>query len=85
MIADAAAGARCDAVSLGSDLVSETEADAQLLDRLAEEFLERLRRGDRPMVSEYTTRHPGLAQDIRQLLAALALVDRKSTRLNSSH
>jgi serine/threonine protein kinase/WD40 repeat protein len=55
--------------------VSEIEADAELLDRLAEEFLERLRRGDRPLVSEYAARHPGRAADLRRLLSALALVE----------
>jgi serine/threonine protein kinase/WD40 repeat protein len=55
--------------------VGETEVDSELLDLLAEEFLDRLRRGERPLVSEYTARYPSQAEEIRQLLSALALVE----------
>jgi serine/threonine protein kinase/WD40 repeat protein len=43
-----------------------------LLDQLAEEFAARWRRGERPSVQEYLERHPELADDLRQLLPALA-------------
>ena len=54
---------------------STDSARDALLERLSEEFVERYRRGERPGLSEYTRRHPDLAAEI----------DRKSTRLNSSH
>ena len=38
------------------------------LDLLAEEYLERLRRGERPALAEYVERHPELADRIRALL-----------------
>jgi serine/threonine protein kinase/WD40 repeat protein/tetratricopeptide (TPR) repeat protein len=38
---------------------------------LAEEFLERQRRGERPTLREYTEKYPDLAEDIRDLFPAL--------------
>src|SRR5262245_31557623 len=46
-----------------------------LLDRLAEEFAERYRRGERPSLQEYIARHPQLADDIRDLFPALVEVE----------
>jgi eukaryotic-like serine/threonine-protein kinase len=47
-----------------------------LLDRLAEEFAERFRRGERPSFKEYADRYPELADDIRELFPALVKVGR---------
>ena len=47
-----------------------------LLDRLAEEFAERFRRGERPALKEYTDRYPGLVDDIRELFLTLVKVER---------
>jgi serine/threonine protein kinase/tetratricopeptide (TPR) repeat protein len=46
-----------------------------LLERLAEEFVERHRRGERPAPSEYAQRHPDLADDIRDLFPALVQIE----------
>src|SRR5437868_3706065 len=46
-----------------------------VLERLAEEFVERHRRGERPPLSEYTARHPDLADDIRDLFPALVQIE----------
>jgi serine/threonine protein kinase/WD40 repeat protein/Flp pilus assembly protein TadD len=46
-----------------------------LLERLAEEFVERHRRGEQPAVSDYVERHPDLATDIRDLFPALIQVE----------
>jgi WD40 repeat protein/serine/threonine protein kinase/Flp pilus assembly protein TadD len=46
-----------------------------LLDRLAEEFAQRYRRGERPSLREYTDRHPDLADEIRELFPALVQVE----------
>jgi serine/threonine protein kinase/WD40 repeat protein len=51
---------------------SRTSAKYELLDRLADEFAERFRRGERPSVKEYMDRYPDLAADIAELLPALA-------------
>ena len=41
------------------------------VERLAESFLGRYRRGERPSIAEYVERHPELADDIRDLFPAL--------------
>ena len=46
-----------------------------LLDRLAEEFADRFRRGERPALKEYTDRYPELADDIRELFPAMVKVE----------
>ena len=43
---------------------------------LAEEFLERHRRGERPALTEYVDRHPEWAEEIRQVFPALVLMER---------
>jgi serine/threonine protein kinase/WD40 repeat protein len=44
-------------------------------DEIAESFVERYRRGERPSLEEYIERYPELAQRIRTLFPALALVE----------
>src|SRR5256885_65960 len=41
------------------------------VEKLAEEFAERYRRGERPSLTEYTARHPELADEICDLFPAL--------------
>ena len=53
---------------------SESERFA-LLDRLAEEFANRFRSGERPSIEEYTDRFPELADDIRELFPAMVKVE----------
>ena len=45
---------------------------------LAEEFLERYRQGQRPSLKEYADRNPDLADEIRAVFPAMALVEVKS-------
>src|SRR4051812_17877735 len=45
------------------------------VERLAEEYLARLRRGERPKVEDYLARHPELSGQIRDLFSALVLVE----------
>jgi hypothetical protein len=42
---------------------------------LAEEFLDRKRRGETPTLREYVDRHPDLAGDIRELFPALLMME----------
>ena len=51
-------------------------SDQHTVDRLAEEFVARHRRGEHPDVSEYTERFPQYAEKIRDLFPALALIER---------
>jgi WD40 repeat protein/serine/threonine protein kinase len=46
-----------------------------LLDRLAEEFALRFRRGERPSLEEYLDRYPDLADDIREMLPAMVAME----------
>jgi WD40 repeat protein/serine/threonine protein kinase len=58
-----------------SDNHSEASADYILLTRLADEFAQRYRHGERPSLSEYVARYPHLATDIRELFPALVEVE----------
>ncbi len=46
-----------------------------LLDQLAESFLDRYRRGERPPISEYVARYPELANELQEVLSALVLME----------
>src|SRR5262249_50716492 len=67
--------APCREDSTVSDQPSEHSADFVLLTRLADEFAERYRRGERPSLTEYVERYPHLAADIREVFPALAEVE----------
>jgi hypothetical protein len=45
------------------------------LEELADAFLQRYRRGERPALSEYTQKHPELAEEIRDLFPALVMME----------
>jgi serine/threonine protein kinase/Flp pilus assembly protein TadD len=59
----------------GCSRLSGSDAELEPVEALAEEFLERRRRGERPEIAEYTTRHPELADRIRACFPALLLVE----------
>jgi tetratricopeptide (TPR) repeat protein len=50
------------------------------VEELAEEFLARYRCGERPALTEYTDKHPELAEDIRDLFPALVLMEEAGPR-----
>jgi serine/threonine protein kinase/WD40 repeat protein/tetratricopeptide (TPR) repeat protein len=50
-------------------------ADRNPFERLAEEFAERLRRGEHPAITDYVARHPEHAHDIRELFPEIAVVE----------
>lgn len=57
------------------------------VDRLAEEFVQRYRRGERPAISEYVEKYPELAGELQELLAAMVLIEehgRAQLQLGSS-
>ena len=55
--------------------MSESTAERNPVELLAEEFAARLRRGEHPSLTEYVERYPEHADDIRDLFPALALVE----------
>ena len=56
--------------------MSDSTADRNPVERLAEEFAERLRRGEHPSLNEYVERYPEWADEIRDLFPALALFEK---------
>jgi eukaryotic-like serine/threonine-protein kinase len=50
-------------------------SEADLFDRLANELAERLRQGARPSLTEYTSRYPELADEIRDLFPTLVMME----------
>ncbi|HUE71327.1 MAG TPA: protein kinase [Pirellulaceae bacterium] len=55
--------------------MNATESTPNAIDLLAEEFVERFRRGERPAVSEYEARFPEQAEAIRDLFPALVIME----------
>jgi serine/threonine protein kinase/Flp pilus assembly protein TadD len=55
--------------------MSGSGSEPDILGQLAEEFLTRYRRGERPASTEYAARHPELAERIRELFSALVLME----------
>jgi serine/threonine protein kinase len=56
--------------------MSQSSDDRNAVERLAEEFLERHRRGEHPALTEYTDRYREWADEIRELFPALLLLER---------
>jgi serine/threonine protein kinase/WD40 repeat protein len=52
-------------------MTSPDRSQCELIDQLAEEFVQRYRRGERPPLKEYLDKYPELANDIRALFPAL--------------
>src|SRR5437868_15024621 len=55
--------------------MSALQVERHPVDRLAEEFVERYRRGERPAISEYTEKYPELAGELQEIVAALVLIE----------
>ncbi len=52
-----------------------SEAERDPIEVMAESFLERFRRGERPSIDEYAAKYPDLADEIRELLPALVQLE----------
>ena len=55
--------------------MTESVARRDPIEQLAEEFMARLQRGERPSVAEYAAAHPDLADEIRDLFPALVVME----------
>jgi tetratricopeptide (TPR) repeat protein len=55
--------------------MAEVQTDQSQLDALAESFVERYRRGERPAIAEYVRAHPELAHEIEELFPALVMME----------
>jgi hypothetical protein len=56
--------------------MSASNSDREAVEKLAEEFAERYRRGERPSLTEYVEKYPDLGEEIRALFPALVLMER---------
>jgi len=56
--------------------VSDESPQGEMVLRLAEEFLERYRKGERPPLREYTERHPELAAEINDVFQTMAMMEK---------
>ena len=54
------------------------------IEMLAEDFAERLRRGEHPSVGDYAKNHPKLAEDIRELFPTIATMEQMKRRGDSA-
>ena len=57
------------------DLGSHASGERDPLDHLAEEFVERCRRGESPSIAEYEARFPDQGEKVRKLLGAVAMME----------
>jgi hypothetical protein len=57
--------------------MATSSGDRNPVERLAEAFAARLRRGERPALSEYTEKYPEYADQIRELFPALVMIGRQ--------
>jgi serine/threonine protein kinase/WD40 repeat protein len=57
------------------EIMLETSSDRNPVEELAEEFLERFRRGEKPALTEYTNKYPALAGEIRSVFPALLMME----------
>ena len=55
--------------------MTDSNSDRNPVEQLAEEFLERHRRGEHPSLTEYTDKYPDLADEIRDLFPALVMME----------
>jgi serine/threonine protein kinase/WD40 repeat protein len=61
--------------TIGNAIMSVSSPDQPSIEDLADDFLERRRRGERPSLEEYTARYPDLASEIREFFPVLGLVE----------
>lgn len=64
--------------------MTESTADRNPVEVLAEEFLERYRRGEHPSLSEYARRHPAWEEEIREVFPAAVLMEDLKRRRQDS-
>ncbi len=55
--------------------MADSKAERNPIDQLAEQFAERLRRGEHPALSEYLQQYPELADEIRELFPTLVMME----------
>jgi eukaryotic-like serine/threonine-protein kinase len=64
--------------------MADSSMERDPLEVLAAEYMERLRRGQRPSIEEYAARHPELAEDIHDLFPTIAVTERLKAQQSRS-
>src|SRR6516165_9585027 len=64
--------------------MSDSSADRDPIEMLAASFLARFRRGERPSIEEYAAKYPELADEIRELLPALVMLEQEKSVAGSA-
>ena len=59
--------------------MSDSTSDRDPIEVLADSFLARFRRGERPSVEDYAAKYPELADEIRDLLPALVMLEQEKS------
>src|SRR5262249_27644839 len=62
----------------GGWAVTGGDAERDRVEQLADSFLARYRAGERPGVEEYAAKYPELADEVRELLRALVLMEQNA-------
>ncbi len=57
-----------------------SDSDSSIVETLADEFAERLRRGESPSISEYADAHPECADEIRELFPSVQMIEQLACR-----
>ena len=76
---DAAPGGTVAGSPPAQDFLAEPTVDRDPFEVVAESFLARFRAGERPSIEDLAARHPELADQIRELLPALVMVEQDLT------
>ena len=64
--------------------MADEDSAADPVAALADEFLARYRRGERPAISEYTGRYPELAERIRHVIPLLVVMEQAGSGASPS-
>ena len=64
--------------------MDDSPTDRDPLEILAEEFMDRKRRGQSPSIEEYVSAHPDLAEEIRERFPAIAAMEHLKARSERS-
>ncbi len=64
-------------------MTDESITERNTIEQLAESFVARFRAGDRPSIEEFVQRHPDVANELRELLPALVLLEQNASLDNT--
>ncbi len=64
--------------------MSNQRSKPEILAELAEDFVVRFRRGERPSVNEYVQQHPDLSEDIQKVIKTLLTIEQRASNSASA-